>query len=118
MNMSKKLSTISLLVLLSGCSLWDNFVTYFNTFYNAERDYNQAIELINESKPDPFEFKFDKVPNGTNKLFNNVVKNLSDILQHHPKSKYAEPSLFILGKVFYYQKNFPKAERKFKELAS
>jgi tetratricopeptide (TPR) repeat protein len=118
MNMSKKLSIISLLVLLSGCSLWDNFVTYFNTFYNAERDYNQAIELINESKPDPFEFKFDKVPNGTNKLFNNVVKNLSDILQHHPKSKYAEPSLLILGKVFYYQKNFPKAERKFKELAS
>ncbi len=118
MKKIKKLSIVILLVLLSGCSLWENFITYFNTYYNSERDFKQAIELIKAEKPDPFQFKFAKIPNGTNKLFNNVVKNLSDILQHHPKSKYANLSLLMLGKVFYYQKNFPKAERKFKELAS
>ncbi len=98
--------------------MWDNFITYFNTFYNAERDYNLALESIKKSKPDPFEFKFKKIPNDARKLFGNVIANLSDILQHHPHSKYANPSLLMLGKVFYYEKQFPKAERKFRELAS
>ncbi len=98
--------------------MWDNFVTYFNTFYNAQRDYNLGLESIKKDKPDPFEFKFKKIPNDARKLFMNVIANLSDILQHHPNSKYANPSLLMLGKVFYYEKQFPKAERKFRELAS
>ncbi len=116
--MKRKILILLLAGLLSSCSLWDNFVTYFNTFYNAQRDYNLALESIKKGKPDPFEFKFKKIPNDARKLFGNVIKNLSDILQHHPNSKYANESLLMLGKVFYYEKQFPKAERKFRELAS
>ena len=110
--------TILTLLLLSGCGMWENFVTYFNTFYNAQKAYEEGLDAIEKSKPDKFKFKLDKLPSGAQKPFKLVIKNLSDILQHHPHSKYVDESLLLLGKVFYYQRQFPKAERKFKELAT
>ncbi len=104
--------------LMQGCSMWENFVTYFNTFYNAQKAFEEGLEKIEETKPDKFKFKRDKIPSSARKAFKEVIKNLSDILQHHPESKYVDESLLMLGKVFYYQNQFPKAERKFKELAT
>ena len=113
---AKSYGVIFILALLTACSAWDNFITYFNTFYNAEKAFEEGMEVINKSKPDKFKFKQDKIPSGAKKPFKVVIKNLSDILQHHPNSKYVDESLLILGKVFYLQGDFPKAERKFKEL--
>ncbi len=106
------------LFFLHGCGMWENFITYFNTFYNAQKAFEEGLEKIEESKPDKFRFKQPKLPSAAKKSFKEVIKNLSDILQHHPNSKYVDESLLILGKVFYYQGQFPKAERKFKELAA
>ncbi len=113
---AKSYGVIIILALLTACSAWDNFITYFNTFYNAEKAFDEGMEIIRKSKPDKFKFKQDKIPSGAKKPFKVVIKNLSDILQHHPNSKYVDESLLILGKVFYQQGDFPKAERKFKEL--
>ncbi len=113
-----KKGAVLLLLFFTACSAWENFITYFNTFYNAQRAFNEGLEIIQKSKPDKFVFKQKRIPSSTNKPFKEVIKNLSDILQHHPNSKYVDESLLILGKVFYYQQKFPKAERKFKELAT
>ncbi len=129
MNYAKKTKTLKnhksivffLLLLFivssSGCSMWENFVTYFNTFYNAQKYYEEGLDAIKKTNPDKFLFKQERIPSAAQKSFKQVIKNLSDILQHHPESKYVDESLLILGKVFYLEGQFPKAERKFKELA-
>ena len=34
------------LVLFPSCSVWDYFSAYFNTYYNAQHDYAEAVEDV------------------------------------------------------------------------
>lgn len=48
---------------------------------------------------------------------NKVIEKCSKILQYEKNSSYFEDALFITGKAFYYEGEFPKAQRKFIELS-
>ncbi len=116
-NIKYYLLVLSLL-LLSGCGVWRNFTTYFNTYYNAEKVYEKAMTEIAKTKRGLFDFKEKKITPVANKYFESVIKECSKILQFDSKSSYVGDALFMLGKAFYYQQNYSKAERKFRELAS
>ncbi len=115
----RKLALFAILLFLSSCSIYDNFTTYFNTFYNADRDFEEVLELIeNQEEFDQFNFKLPPLPSKSKNLIESIIVNLSFILQHHPNSAYVDESLLMLGKIFYLDQKFPKAERKFEELAT
>ncbi len=116
--LNKKTLFVILFLLASGCSLWENFTTYFNTYYNASVSFEQAMKEMEKQKEGLFEFKLKKISSQTNKLLDNVIKKCSKILQFHPKSDYFDDALFMLGKSFYYKQQFSKALRKFQELAT
>jgi len=97
--------------------MWENFTTYFNTYFNASKAFEQAQEQLQKKKKELFQFKVDRLDARTKKQFALVVKKCSKILQFDSKSSYVAGSLFMLGRTFYYQSDFPKAARKFKELA-
>jgi len=48
---------------------------------------------------------------------NKVIEKCSKILQYEKTSSYFEDALFITGKAFFYEGEYPKAQRKFIELA-
>ncbi|MGB9663716.1 MAG: tetratricopeptide repeat protein, partial [Ignavibacteria bacterium] len=123
----KKISFILPLIIssfiLNSCAVsnffkkgFENFTTYFNIYYNASRIFNEAeTELLKQQK-DIFTTK-EIAPGGnvTNK-FVQVIEKCSKILQYHQNSSFVDDALFMIGKAYYYQREYPSAIRKFSEL--
>lgn len=76
----------------------------------------EAEEAINLQRKNLFEFEEQNLPGNVPQLLNQVVEKCSKILQFHSNSSYVDNALLMLGKSFYYQKNYLKALRKFQEL--
>lgn len=110
------ISVFSLLLLVSGCSLWTNFTTYFNLYFNTKTLFDEAEEEILTQKRDLFSTDPLMVPGAANTKLVKVIEKCSKILQFHSTSSYVDNALMMLGKSFYYQSNFQKSKRKFEEL--
>jgi len=110
-------SVFGSLLLIAGCSMWGNFTTYYNRYYNAEKAFEEAEEAIQlAQKKELFAFKENKIPANANKNFETVIENCSKILQFNKDTKYVNQSIFMIGKAFYYKGQYNKALRKFQEL--
>ena len=95
---------------------FDDFTTYFNIYYNANKIFNEAEEELLKQQKDLFTTKVI-APSGTvtNKLIQ-VIEKCSKILQYHQNSSLVDDALFMIGKAYYYQREYPSAIRKFSEL--
>lgn len=112
----KKVLFILPLFFMYGCGLWGNFTTLFNLYYNTRDDFQEAERLINEQKRDLFSNEDLPVPGTAIQLLNKVEVKASKILQFHAQTAFVDDALLMLGKSYYYQKNYQKALRKFQEL--
>ena len=107
---------LPLLILLSGCSVWENFTTYFNLYYNADELYTKIEKQILDQKKDLFSIETATIPPAANADVQKLIEKCSAILQFSPNSSYVDDALMMLGKSFYYQKNYLKSQKKFEEL--
>jgi TolA-binding protein len=83
--------------------------TYYNTFYNAQKKFNDGRNVQKKAGSDE--------PNkNANTHFDEAIKKASKVLTFHPNSKWVDDALFLIGESFYYKGEYNKAERKFKEL--
>ncbi len=114
---SIKYTLIASLIFLTGCGLWEDFTTYFNLYYNTKDIFNKAEQDVKNQNQGLFlpDDKFE-VPSDAKQLFNKVIAKCSEILQYDPTSAYVDDALLMLGKSFYYLRNYEKAQRKFQEL--
>lgn len=116
---------VSFPFILSGCSVGDFLGAYFNTFYNAQKTFNEAerevlntgVTVATSRTEKAFLAPFD-VPPPTKAKFTTVIEKCSKLLQYHPESKLVDDALLMIGKSYYYQNEYQSAERKFKELLS
>ena len=102
--------------LFSGCGVWDDFTTYFNLYYNTSTLFDEAETAIQTDQKDIFALTEPNVPSSAAGSLNKVIEKCSKILQFNSESSFVDEALFMLGKSFYYQKNYLKALRKFQEL--
>jgi len=102
--------------LFCGCGVWNDFTTYFNIYYDTADNFDQAEQLIKQQKVDLFSNEDIPLPGTAGQLLSKVIEKASKILQFHSQSSYVENALMLLGKSFYYQKDYLKAVRKFQEL--
>ncbi|MEW6005144.1 MAG: tetratricopeptide repeat protein [Stygiobacter sp.] len=58
-KLSASLALFFILILVSGCGLYRDFTTYFNTYYNAKTLFERTEEEILKQKKDPFQFRED-----------------------------------------------------------
>ena len=112
----KLLYLIFISLVLSGCGIWDNFTTYFNVYYNASELFDKAEKEINAQEKDLFSTEPPNIPGSANANLVKVIEKCSDLLQFNSESAYVPEALMMLGKSFYYQKNYQKSLRKFREL--
>ncbi len=115
----KIFSTLFGVVLLTsfyGCGVWNDFTTYFNLYYNTSTLFNEAENTIQREKKDIFALTESNVPSSAAASLTKVIEKCSNILQFNSESAFVDDALFMLGKSFYYQKNYLKALRKFQEL--
>ncbi len=102
--------------LFSGCGVWENFTTYFNLYYNTKDKFQEAEDAIKLQRKNLFQFEEPNISGNVPQLLNTVIEKSSKILQFHNPSSYVDDALLMLGKSFYYQKDYQKALRKFQEL--
>lgn len=112
----KYLSPILFALILNSCGVWEDFTTYFNLYYNTKDKFMEAEKAIQQQRKNLFQFEDSNIPGNAAQLLNSVIEKSSKILQFHSSSSFVDDALLMLGKSFYYQKNYQKAIRKFQEL--
>src|SRR5690606_19075765 len=129
--MRRCVAVLAALVLVSGLSgcgrllgqRYDNFTAYYNTFYNAKREFSREEEqLLRAERPverDRYLTLFiEPEPQsgaGRSGGFAKAIEKGADLLRDHPESKWVDDALLLIGKAYFYQGNFSGAEQKFRE---
>lgn len=124
------LALVTGLPLLAGCGAifgqrYDNFTAYYNTFYNAQREFDRTERQILRTD-DPvdrsvflalFSFGATTTPGrGQSGGFDSVIHRSADVLRDHPNSKWVDDALLLIGKSYFYQGNYDAAAQKFEEV--
>jgi tetratricopeptide (TPR) repeat protein len=126
-NRASSFATFSTVILLltailsNGCGVYNNLTTYFNTFYNAQHLFADAVDEMNRSPQkdrDTNYFASYLVPQGSATKFDSVIVKCSKIIQYHADTKYVSEAIFMIGQCYYYQKENESAIKKFQELIS
>jgi tetratricopeptide (TPR) repeat protein len=134
----------AVLLFVAGCHQWDNFTTYYNTYYNAERlmkKSEEEFDYYDEKKrvsprifvpklkevstfgpttgPPPFMQEFivsqQKRQAVAVKLDSIIIKG-SKILANHPRSDYIQGTLYLMAKSYFYREEWIPAQIKCSEL--
>ncbi len=120
------------LLLLPGCAVWNpvadvavqgyvNTVSYFNTFYNAQRLYSEAEDEVLKARRDLLERggigKPFTTPSAARQKFQTSIEKNSKVLSFYPDSRWVDGALMMIGKAYYYMDDDVRSERKFLELA-
>lgn len=143
-NMKKSIFCALLMAMLYGCSPYDNFTTYFNTYYNATRLIRESEDeflyqeekkrvtprviipepqnytpTVPKSGPPPFMTEFvveqQKLQPVKIKLDSVIIKG-SKILANHGQSDYIEGALFLMAKAYFYRNEWLPSQIKCGEL--
>ena len=90
---------------VSGC-------VYYNTFYNARKQYRQA-----EQKRLEVDTPGSRVtPQIYRQYYMAAIKKASAVLDLYPTSKWVDDSLLMIGKAYYWRAEYSEALIKFQEL--
>lgn len=123
--MKKLLLILSCVVVVGGCrsalkSTWGNFRAYYNTYYNAEKNYRTGLKKVHDQPVtlDPREpVRIHPAPvQAGNSDFDKAIDKGAKILRKFPDSKWADDALLLIGKSYYYRQEFYPALQKFEEL--
>jgi tetratricopeptide (TPR) repeat protein len=116
----------------SGCSVFSTIggwisggygdtVAYFNAYYNAKRLFDEAeaeilgnaLSARSQGQAVP---QSGQIPPTARQKLNQVIDKCSNILSFYPKSGVVDDALVLIGKSYYYEGEYARAERKFSEL--
>lgn len=123
---------LSLAIILSGCGIfgpvgewfsqgYENTTSYFNAYYNAKSNFNAAETevqafLLSQQGKSQSTLQGSQIPATAKQKFGIVIDKCSNILSFYPKSSLVDDALFLIGKSYFYQGEYVRAERKFSEL--
>ncbi len=102
--MRKYFLLILMLLVSSGC-------VYFNTFYNAEQSFKDALKIIEES-PDSDE----ELPSNAKIKLGKAIEKSQLVIEKYPESKYVDDAIYIIGKASFLRNEIGTAERYFTRL--
>lgn len=92
------------ILLFSGC-------TYYNTFYNARKSFKEGEKAQQKVAA-------DRRASAGQAQYEAAIKKASKVLTFHPKSKWADDALFMIGRAYFNMEDYIKAGRKFEELVT
>lgn len=115
--------------ILSGCSSssflgrqFDDFRAYYNTFYNARRAFEEGRRSIETQQNQPIDLTtyltlFGPPARTANAAaFNKAIEKSAEVVRRHPRSKWTDDALMLIGKSYYYLGNYAGAAQKFREV--
>jgi tetratricopeptide (TPR) repeat protein len=123
--MHKILVSILIIVAFSGCkssfkSGFRNFNAYYNTYYNAKKSFNLGEEksLKQARKYNTLlPIQVYETPMGAGSSdFENAIEKGANVLRKYKETKWVDNALEIIGKSYFYRKEYFNAMEKFDEL--
>ena len=108
----------------SGSALhrrYDNFRAYYNAYYNASQKLDEGERaLLNDNTPVDRGLLVELFPSGAgaggrSAVFDSAIEKSAELLRQRPGSKWADDALLVIGKAYFYERNFVGAEQKFRE---
>ncbi|GIV59261.1 MAG: hypothetical protein KatS3mg043_0350 [Rhodothermaceae bacterium] len=126
--LGRRFLLLGLILVLSGCGSssflgrrFDNFTAYYNTFYNARKAYERGVKSLSRNDTPVDRNRYLPIfsePSRTakSKDFEDAIKKSADVLRDHPRSKWVDDALLLIGKSYFYQQNYVGAEQKFREV--
>jgi len=100
---------------------YENSISYFNGYYNAKWLFDEAEDeirsdaLTKRGQVSSMATAY-QIPASAKEKLLKVIDKCSNILAFHATSTLVDDALMLIGKSFYYQAEYLKAERKFSEL--
>jgi TonB family protein len=94
------------LVAAGGCA-------HFNTLYNAELKYDQAIDIKRKADPER-----DKISTQEEQLYKEAFDRAARVVKYYPGSKWIDDALLLMGRASYEKGDYSTALRKFDEILS
>ena len=85
---------------------------YYNTFYNARKQYRLADQKRHEIEQPGSRL----TPGVYKQLYMIAIKKASAVLELHPTSKWVDDSILLIGKAFYWRGEYTEALTKFREM--
>ena len=99
--MNWRFSLLLLVFILGSCA-------YFNTFYNAQFYYEQALKQYNEKVEEGL-----TVPVAVRRDFDKAIEKANKVLVKYPDSKWADDAYLIIGKSNFYKGDYLVAKKNF-----
>ncbi len=124
-------AAVVIVLLCSGCAVFDpvaeftgqrytNAISYFNTFYNAQRLFNEAEDEVLQARrgavEKPAGHQPSAIPASARQKFQTSIEKNSKVLSFYPESKWVDDALMMIGKSYFYMGDDLRSERKFLEL--
>lgn len=110
MDFRRGIGLLGVAFAMSGC-------VYFNTFYNAQKAYDQAMRIHEKRIDKNPEDSILVTPEEKTKLERSIAKS-SKVLELYPdKKKYQPKALFLIGESYLALGEYSKAILKYEELA-
>lgn len=107
---------------------------YYNTFYNAKKFYNEAekerkkrekTQVVELSPEEEEQLKKtgrsaqdtkNRASQQEMQNYQQAIERSSRVLEYFPNSRWFDDALILIGKCFYYRRDYKKAMRKFDEI--
>ncbi|MCI0472939.1 MAG: hypothetical protein L0Y76_05075, partial [Ignavibacteria bacterium] len=102
----------------------ESFGTYFNKFFTATEDYEEALKEFKAGAIAFYNRRLDSlnvlppVQQGTKDKFTKVIERCSKIIQYNKSTKYFDRAIVLVGKSYFYSQDYIQSERKFTEFLS
>lgn len=102
----------------------ESFSTYFNKFYTANEDYEEALKEYKTTRLAFYNQRLDSINilapvlQSTKDKFTKVIERCSKIIQYNKNTKYFDDAVMLIGLSYFYSNDFLQAERKFNEFLS
>lgn len=99
----------------------ENFSAYFNKYFQAEEDFDLAMEEYRAGSITTYNRRLDSlgvtppVSASVKEKLDKSIERASKIIQFHKNSKYIDDAVLTIGKAYYFQTDYINAERKFNE---
>ncbi len=114
-------------LVLGGCGSsfvgrqYDNLTAYYNKFYNANQAFEKGVRAFQERDRSIDRTRYLSIfpvpTEGLNEApFEDAIQKSADVLREHPDSKWVDDALLLIGKSYFYQKNYVGATQKFREV--
>lgn len=112
-------------ITLSGCKSsfkagFRDFNAYYNTYYNAKKSYKLGLDKsLNQTRKynTLLPIRIYETPLGAGAAeFENAIEKGANVLRKYKDSKWVDNALEIIGKSYFYRKEYFAAIQKFEEL--